>query len=172
MKVDSHPYNLGLLLSNFQSLEFALRAFLQNLPDAAPLGIPHGVDIYTCPVGTDLPINAFTNYDSLSDLLKKYNAEMRKAGGSLIDESLIDLRDALAHGRVAMRGDNVDHHLVKFSRPVDNKVRVTFNEEMTTIWFKANVDRVSAAIRSVAHQLGSHKSAPSDALRSAGSGGG
>jgi hypothetical protein len=71
MTDDEHAFYLGKLLVNFHSLEFTLRAFLQNQPDARPFGLPDGTDIYLCRVGTELPENEFTSYDTLGQLIKK-----------------------------------------------------------------------------------------------------
>lgn len=150
MTDDKHAFYLGKLLVNFQSLEFTLRTYLQNQPDARPFGLPHGTDIYLCPVGTELPENEFTSYDALGLLIKKYNDKMRAKGSALIDDTLVELRDALAHGRVAAKGDLDNNHLLKFSKPVEGKIRVTFNQEMSVAWFKEQYMRVNGALHAVA----------------------
>jgi hypothetical protein len=101
MPLDQHAIQLGGLVASFQSLEFLLRLFLQKLPSARPLGIPHGTDVYSYPVGTELPESELTSYDSLGQLIDKYNAEMRRRGHLQIDPTLVEIRDALAHGRVS-----------------------------------------------------------------------
>src|SRR5919109_181539 len=100
MTLDEHAKHLGGLVGNFQSLEFVLRAFLQGLPTARPIGIPQGTDIYSFPVGAELSENELTSYDSLGDLIDKFNAEMKRRGLSGIDPKLVE-GDALAHGRVS-----------------------------------------------------------------------
>jgi len=150
MTDDEHALYLGKLLVNFQSLEFILRAYLQNQPGARPFGLPHGTDIYLCPVGTELPENEFTSYDTLGQLINKYNDKMRAKGGAPIDETLVELRDALAHGRVAAKGDLDNNHLLKFSKPTRGKVQVTFNAEMSAEWFRNQYKRVNGALHAVA----------------------
>lgn len=150
MTLDEHARHLGGLVGNFQSLEFILRAFLQTLPNARPIGVPHGTDLYSFPVGTDLPENELTSYDSLGQLIDKFNAEMKKRGLTIIDKSLIDVRDALAHGRVSASSVTDTLRLLKFSKPVNGRVRVTFNEQLTEQWFVAQKKRVNEAIQSVA----------------------
>ena len=130
MTLDEHARHLGGLLGNFQSLEFILRAFLQTLPNARPIGVPHGTDLYSFPVGADLPENELTSYDSLGQLIDKFNAEMKKRGLAIIDKSLIDVRDALAHGRVSASSVTDTLRLLKFSKPADGRVRVTFNRNL------------------------------------------
>lgn len=150
MTDDEHAFYLGKLLVNFQSLEFALRAYLQDQPDARPFELPDGTDIYLCPVGAELPENEFTSYDTLGQLIKKYNDKIRARGGAPIDDTLVELRDALAHGRVAAKGDIDNDHLLKFSKPREGKVQVTFNQEMSVEWFKEQYKRVNGALHSVA----------------------
>ena len=50
-------------------------------------------------VGQTRPVNAFTNNDSLGALIKKFNALPAVNHDHRVDESIVDLRDALAHGR-------------------------------------------------------------------------
>ena len=101
MTQEEHARYLGGLVSNFQSLEFILRAFLQQLPTAPQFGLAHGTDIYSFPVGAELPLNELTSYDTLGELVKKFNSEMNGNEASKIDVTLVALRDALAHGRVS-----------------------------------------------------------------------
>lgn len=153
MTPDEHVRLLGRLLANLQSLEFLLRVFLGHLPGAKPMGVPYGTDIYAFPVGAELPENDMTSYDSLSQLLSKFNREMNCRGEATIDESLVELRDALAHGRVSAAVEDENLRLLKFDKPRDGKVRVTFNEMMTEEWFLNQKNRVLAAITYAHRQL-------------------
>ena len=153
LNIDEHAKQLGQLLGNFQSLEFILRGFLQALPTARPLGIPYGTDTYRFPIGTELPESELTSYDSLSKLIEKCNAEMSKRGLSGIDPGLVEIRDALAHGRVSSASFDDNLRLLKFDRPVDRKVRVVFNEEMTDAWFAAQKKRFYEAIQLVKNSI-------------------
>jgi len=149
MTVDEHCKFLGKLMANFQSLEFFLRAFLQELPSARPIGISYGTDIYSFPVGTELPESEFTSYDSLGLLIQKFNGEMQKQGLSIVDATLVEVRDALAHGRVSSGTADGDLRLLKFARPKSGRVRVTFNQRMDEAWFKTEIGRVQEAVRVV-----------------------
>lgn len=148
MTLDEHAKHLGGLVANFHSLEFLLRTFLQNLPDARPMGVPHGTNIYSFAVGTELSESELTSYDSLGQLIKKYNKEMKKRGLPLIDETLVEVRDAIAHGRVSSDIAD-DMQLLKFSKPANGRVRITFNEKLTEDWFKNQKKRVFEAIQEV-----------------------
>lgn len=147
MTLDDHARGLGGLLANFHSLEFVLRIFLNRLPGARPMGVLYGTDIYLSPVGTELPENDITSYDSLGQLFAKFNAEMVKRGKAQLDLTLVDLRDALAHGRVSAAVPDDTLRLIKFDKPQDGKVRVTFNELTTEQWFTAQKARVIAALK-------------------------
>jgi len=150
MTQDEHARQLGGLVVNYQSLEFMLRAFLQKLPTARPIDIPYGVDIYSFPVGKELPENELTSYDSLGQLIDKFNTEMRKRGLSEIDGTLVEVRDALDHGRVSSGSIDDTLRLLKFDKPVNGRVRIVFNEKLTGSWFAAQKRRVYEAIQLIA----------------------
>jgi len=153
MSFDDHVRHLGGLIAYFQSLEFVLRAFLQKSASARPFGMSAGADIYSYPVGADLPENEFTSFDSLGQLIDKYNNEVEKLGLQPIDKTLVEIRDALAHGRVsaALPDDNL--RLLKFSKPANGRVRVVFNETLSSAWFTGQKKRVSDAMLSVHRNL-------------------
>ena len=153
MTLDEHARYLGGLVVNLQSLEFILRAFLQQLPTAPPFGLPPGTDIYSFPVGAEVPLNEVTNYDSLRRLIKKFNSEMEKRGVDQIDETLVRLRDAVAHGRVSTADPMAEMRLLKFSEPKNGHVCVEFNEVMSSAWFKEQTRRVGQAILAVQRHL-------------------
>ena len=153
MTSDYHPTQLGQLLANFQSLEFVLRAFLQGLATARPLGIPYGIDIYIYPVGSEVPESELTSYDSLGKLIEKFNDEMNIRGLPNIDPGIVEIRDALAHGRISSAFPNDYLRLIKFDKPIDGKVRVAFNELMTDTWFATQKKRVKDALLYVANYL-------------------
>ena len=151
MTLDKHARQLGGLVGNFQSLEFVLRAFLQGLPTSRPIGMPKGIDIYSFPMGTELPENEMTSYDSLSQLIDKFNTEMKTRALPEIDPTLVEVRDALAHGRVSASSPNDNLRLLKFDKPKNGRVRVIFNEKMTEGWFTSQKKRVYDAVQLVAN---------------------
>lgn len=149
MTILEHSQNLGALLTNIHSLEFLLRAFLYNFKEKDEKKWTYGVDIYNYEIGTKLPENSFTNYDSLSQLIIKYNFIAQKNSIEEIDLTLIDLRDALAHGRTSACEENKPLRLIKFSRPSNGEVEVTYNAVMTKEWFSVQKERVKNAINQV-----------------------
>jgi hypothetical protein len=136
MESDNHAVHLGGLIANFHSLEFILRSFLQKQPNARPYNLPFGKDLYTYPVGTELEVNEMTSFDSLGELVKKFNKFAKNENLKLLDERIVDIRDALAHGRISAPSSNYQLRLIKFSRPnKNNKVKISFNEILTDDWF-------------------------------------
>ena len=118
-----------------------------------PIGVPPGTDIYSFPVGAELPENELTSYDSLGLLITKYNTEMEKRGLPKIDSTLLEIRDAVAHGRISGSSKQGPLRLLKFSKPQNGRVRVTFNEELTEAWFKTQTKRIFAALETVAKHI-------------------
>lgn len=154
MALDTHVQGLGKLLGNFHSLEFTLRLYLYKLPSAPSSGVLYGTDIYSFPVGTELNECAITNYDSLGDLIDKYNKEMKARGVAALDQEIVEIRNALAHGRVSAKNMDKPLRLLKFSKPnKSGRVCITFNEELSEVWFTTQIERVANAIQSVRQQL-------------------
>lgn len=138
MTTDEHALNLGWLLSNLQSLEFSLRFYLQKHVSTKPLGHAYGESYYDKPIGAEVDENEITNYDTLGILMNKFNNAMRLEGRAELDLSLVDLRDSLAHGRIASMEEENQYRLIKYSKPVNGKAKILFNEKLTEEWFKKN----------------------------------
>ena len=149
MTLDEHARHLGGLIANLHSLEFILRAFLQKSPSARPTNLSQGTDIYVLPVGTELAESEFTSYDSLGTLIDKFNALARQKGLQEINKSIVDIRDAFAHGRVSAPVVSDQLRLIKFSKPKNGKVKIIFNEVLTEKWFTDNKKLVLDAIKLV-----------------------
>lgn len=144
-----HCQNLGSLLANFQSIEFTIRATLSELPSASLCGIALGKNIYDYKVGDEFDLCPITDYSSLSELIRAFNVAANKYGWETIDTKLVDIRDALAHGRVAIAYDsNHNPFLMKFSKPskITGKVTMTFNEKMNFKWFNKYIGQTNAII--------------------------
>lgn len=147
MTIDNHYLLLGKLVSNFQSLELALRVFLTHLPTARPCAR----DIYLQPVGTDLDASELTDHCYLSTLVRRYNDGVVQQGcGERIDAALVDVRNAVMHGRIAL-ADSADPplRLLQFSAPAGGKVKVLFNQIMDEAWFVTQIKRCGAELLKV-----------------------
>jgi hypothetical protein len=101
--------------------------------------------------GDTTPENAFTNYDTLGQLIAKYNDVVAKSVPELrVDDGLVHLRDALAHGRVASNAPEPPLRLLKFARPVAGRVRVTHSVLVDELWLSAQTTRVRLELEKVA----------------------
>jgi hypothetical protein len=143
MDQQQHALSLGKLLVNFQTLELLLRGYLKNL--AGPT--PALEDMYSREVGDMVPLNAVTNFDSLGDLVRKFNAS-RPDVQPKIDAEVVELRDALVHGRISSAGHLEQLRLIKYSKPLRgaNQVAVVYKAPVTEEWFVNNIALVVAAM--------------------------
>ena len=144
-----HSEYLGKLVTNMQSLEFALRAFLRNIEIA--LNPPKIIIMLDkMKEGETVPVTAFTNYDNLKQLIQKYNDNPKVISANMtIDATLVDIRDAIAHGRVSAPYPSSDLTLLKFGEPIKplkNQVRVTFSVLITEEWLKKQIKRFYDAV--------------------------
>lgn len=149
--VETHLRNLGALVANLQTLEFYLRAVLSELPDSSSCGLAPSGNIYDLKVNDEVLSCPMTDFDTFGELIKKYNRVASTRDWGYVDTTLVDIRDALAHGRVAYPSDEHRYaRLMKFSKPCkDGKLRVTFNDEMSPEWFEKHIKRTSGAHRTV-----------------------
>src|SRR5947209_2870741 len=102
--MDQKLYVIGLgeLLRTFQSLEFLLRSFLYEKADPPHTKFPDNFVIQKLSVGDTVETNAATDFSSLSQLIDRYNKLIKPTAPELmLDPSIVQLRDALAHGRVS-----------------------------------------------------------------------
>ena len=97
-----------------------------------------------------VPENALTNYESLNQLIERYNRRIANSDPDLkVDPDIVTLRDALAHGRVSSLQEDSDIVLLKFSRPENGQVTVTFSECLTREWLSTRVRRVYTEVLKV-----------------------
>jgi hypothetical protein len=138
----------GLQL-NLRSLEFLLRVSLRT--DAIS-----EIDLTGYKVGDTLPLTAVTDYASLGDLVRRHNLRVSEPNKWLrIDSRLVELRDALAHGRYVGTQDGEKWYLVKFSKPVKraDTVAVTFHQELTEEWLSLQAGYVLDAIQKISSAM-------------------
>ena len=153
-KEKDHFERLGRLVANMQSLELALRVFLHNNEIAN--GLPSPSKIYSEMKAGDVVIkDVFTNWDSLKQLITKYNKDKRViTNGLTIDEKLVDIRDALAHGRIASTVPSIMlKTLLKFKRPIGDTVEVEYSALMSREWLNEQMDRFHYAILKVTQAI-------------------
>jgi len=156
MDLSEHATMMGKLLVSFQCLEYALRAFLYERHDPPHEPLAAGTDLDTMAFGDVLPENAITRWDSLTHLIKRYNRAITD-GQLKVDPSLVDLRDALTHGRMAASLSERNLALIKFTRPFAGRVEVGFREELSKEWMENQITRVLAECGKVGRAASSRK---------------
>jgi len=147
-KMDNAEYvqSLGKLVSNLHSLEFVLRAFLLKHHE----GHEPSVDIAKLAVGDKVPSNSFTSYASLGTLLQEYNKVVEsRCPSHRLDSAVVDLRDMIAHGRVAAISPTSTFRLLKFGKERDNLVPVEQVAELNHAWLSSRINFVKSQIDNV-----------------------
>ena len=147
MNDQEYVKSLGSLISNLHSLEYILRAFLAKQNETHE----PNVDINKVREGIKVPTNSFTNYDSLGQLINKYNCSIENLyPKNKICKDVVNLRDMIAHGRVASLIPEFPMRLLKFSRP--DKQNMVFVEKDILLekkWFDEKVNEVREEIYKV-----------------------
>src|SRR2546428_10019475 len=149
LDISEYATLLGKILANLQSLEFALRLRL-SYDDPPHTQLPAGKRLQELKVGDRVPVNSFTGYETLGQLIELYNGRVATLDSDLIvDPNIVTLRDALAHGRASSLPEDSDIILLKFSRPENGQATVTFSECLTREWLNIQVRRVYSEVRKV-----------------------
>lgn len=146
MEHQEHGLALGKLLANLQGIELLARTYLYERIDKAS-GEPLAAFQLNVPIGASQAVNHFNNYDSLSTILRKYNDLNPHA--KLDVETIVKLRDGIAHGRIFGEVEDESLRLIKFSKEKSGFVSVTYNEELNSEWFKRNI----TLTRQIAEQI-------------------
>ena len=136
--MDDTPFKLGKIVSNLQALEFLLRMILKNVNKEVT-----STKYYDLKVNDKVTEDSFTNYDTLGQLIRKYNFLISAIDETFcISDEVVSLRDVIAHGRVFSMNPNPLHPslLLKFGKAVDGKVKVSYSEEMNQNWYEKNND--------------------------------
>jgi hypothetical protein len=98
---------------------------------------------------TVLDDSDITSYESLGELIDRFNEHAKANKIPKIDRSFVRLRDAIAHGRVSSVAPSDQMRLVKFGPPRDGKVSIEFNELLTSAWLIEQKKRVFRAMEVV-----------------------
>jgi hypothetical protein len=150
-RFESHALKLGKLTGNLQSVEMGARMVIVKLDQWAANQVQ--TQLPQVRTGDLVELNAFTNEDDLTQTLEKYNK--RAPLDCRIDiDSIVSLRDALAHGRTFGFGSVKHLRLLKFSRKTkDGKVLVELAEDMTDEWFREKIRILDQALEKVRKAL-------------------
>ncbi len=136
MDFKAHKLKLGTLVANLHSLELLLRVFLsEHNQGGEPV-----VSLASLCVGDFVPVNSFTSYDSLCELIHKYNKAIKsRCPENVLDDSVVGLRDMIAHGRVLGESPSPPFTLFKCGKETPDGVRVDAKETMDEAWFSAKI---------------------------------
>ena len=140
---DWHLWNVGMLIAQLQSLEFSARIAIATMT-----GTRSGADLRALQPGQWASEDPITNYDQLTTVLAKFNG-LVSARQQLNVAEIVNLRDQLAHGRVASGDPTFPLILLKFGRSLDGKVPVLARIEMTETWFANQWGLVFEALQTV-----------------------
>jgi hypothetical protein len=151
-----HALRLGKLLGNLQSLEALLRLYLLKIGTGATPGGATRKPYWDLVVGETVDDDEFSNYDTLGQLVAKYNRDIAIREPTLsVDTRVIAVRDLLAHGRIAGTAqDTTTLKAIKFHKPQGGKAIVSVSALLDDEWFDTNIaccmaqiDNVASAIR-------------------------
>lgn len=152
-ELDAHALGVGQIIGNLQSLELMLRMFLART-EPLPDGSASGPRLWSLEPGDELPVDAFTDYDSLREVILRYNTNPSHTDASCaVDDTIAYLRDALAHGRLLAEQPRRPIRLFRFSKPKAGVVTVTMAVDVTDDWIAAQRHRVYDELQKVRRAL-------------------
>jgi hypothetical protein len=86
----------------------------------------------------------------LGELIRRYNAAISDVDSSLaVDRTVVDLRDALAHGRLLAATPRRPVRLFRFSKPESGQVEVLLAVDLTDKWFSRQRRRLYLELQKV-----------------------
>lgn len=148
---ERHALNLGKLVGNLLTIEMAARMFIAKHDEKS--SSIFSTQLPTVKAGDLVENDAFTNPDDLRQTLRKYNKRTPSEYKVPIDE-IVDLRDAIAHGRSFGFGNMKHLRLLKFSRKkIGEKVKVDLVKDMDDEWFAVNICLLNTAIDKLTKSL-------------------
>jgi hypothetical protein len=137
VEVREHLVLVGGIIMNLQALETVLRYFLLRRSRQDPQ-FPKVGD-------ADVSETYLTNYMSLGYLIDEFNKGLEENEKQFeVAKAVVDIRDALAHGRLLTVLRQPPYRLWKFGKANDHRVSVEFCEELTSEWLKAKSDMIFA----------------------------
>jgi hypothetical protein len=142
-----HALNLGKIVGNLLSLEMGARLAIVKHDEWAAKQVQS--QLPQVKAGDLVELNAFTNLDDLENTLKKFNK--RAPSNCHLDvDPIVNLRDALAHGRTFGFGAVKHLRLLKFGgKAKDGKVLVELAQDMDETWFQTNIKMLNAALEKI-----------------------
>lgn len=137
MKTDEYLLLLGKIIANLNSLEFAARAVLAKYNENKEPQFDHATII----PGAHVPENSYTNYDSLGQVITKFNSIVDPK--YCLDSAIVELRDMIAHGRIASKSPTLfPMELIKYGRSDSKGIPVETVATMNRDWLILKVKLV------------------------------
>ena len=156
MEGELHALRLGKLFGNLLSLEMITRMALAKVDRKDSFS--EGPQLPQLKKGQRVDVSPLTDRRSLMGTLKQYNQHV---GGAYQVEAkrIVELRDALAHGRMFGFGPGRHLRLLKFDKNTDKqgRVLVTMAIDMTKDWFDDSTKFLEAELDKVTRFLNYHK---------------
>lgn len=155
-----HACITARLVNNLVSLETMLRIalYLMDTPREQRLP-PESFSLARLKPGDVLRESWLTSWHKLSELIDAYNSKQRASGGSVVDPDIVNLRDAIAHGRLIAEGWTTPLTLVRFCKPgkpgtpAAGQVTVEKSDLLDLAWFSEQIARIGQAGTSVAARI-------------------
>ncbi len=148
------PSTIGKIILNLLNLEFHLRLFLYEMvgPKDPTLKLEN------LKIGDWIPANPITNYDSIGGLINQVNKVLLDHKiNEKVDNKIVDVRNALVHGRITALYPTGPLHLIKYSKLKNEKVQVEISLDLTKEWLNENINLTMneiKKIRKISHSLG------------------
>ncbi len=150
-RFERHALNLGKLLGMLQSIEMGSRMAIVKLDKRAADQVQS--QLPQLKAGDMVEINALTNSDDLRQTLEKYN-KRASLDRRIEIEPIVNLRDALAHGRAFGFGSVKPLRLLKFSRKTKGeKILIELALDMTDEWFGKSIKTLEQALEQIRKTL-------------------
>ena len=90
MNSKEHAFWLGKLMGNLQALEFILRWALYKQKSKPHQAFERAKNLNTLSSGDEVPINAYTDYSTLSVLIDRYNREVADDAKNEVDKKIVE----------------------------------------------------------------------------------
>jgi hypothetical protein len=148
--VNSYIYKLGHFWQSFNNMELMLRLYLHRKSGGDQKDF---LKYSNAAIGTELPENPITDYRSFWQLCNAFNV-LQDVNNKIDFSEFIELRDALAHGRVS--GDNLGNmDVIKYTRSKNGQVKVEYKKQLTKTDIERITDRMARVSMEVSSRMGS-----------------
>lgn len=148
-----YPKDLGTLLTNLHVLEYAIRGRLSYEDPAVDGELAANMQVSQVQVGDVVRANSLTSYESLGELIARYNRTLAAIDDVRVDPTVVSLRDVLAHGRLLPLERESSLRLIKFGRSDGAQTVVEFAQTLSHAWFREQITRLEAEVDKVLESM-------------------